>query len=244
MVIHDGTNLWFVLYIRRPLGGPSSSSSYGISQLFWIQASNCCSYSPWSRLGVGYSESLFSRDTGGWSPDCFYNAVHICLPSSYPAWKLGLSRVMAAQIGVPCWGNLTSPMPDMTIPSSCVIESSLSSRSYRSSSLSTTRVCTATEGPLPIPIQSTLSPQHINELPPTVNTGTFLSHIWQHNLRTRVWVQLVSISVLHFFLLISMLTMGSNLFTGDLGEKNGAEVSSPYSYPGHSQAMCPRFLHL
>ena len=124
----------FCLFCTIAIGGPSSYSGYGISQPFWIQTCNSWSYLPWSRLEVGYSERLFFRYTGGWSPDHFQDAVHMRLPSSYSAWKLGSSRVMAAQIGVPCWGNLTSPMPDMVIPPNCVIASS------PSSSLSTTRV--------------------------------------------------------------------------------------------------------
>ena len=141
----------------RPLGGPSSSSGYEINQPFWIQACNSCSYSPWSYLRVGYCKSLFFRNTGSWSPDHFHDAIHIHLPSSYSAWKSGSSRVMAAQIDVPCWGNLNLPVQDMAIRPSCVIASSPSSRSYPSSSLSTTRVCTATGGPLSIPIQTTHS---------------------------------------------------------------------------------------
>ena len=128
---------------------------------------------------------------------------------------------MVTQIGVPCWGNLTTPEPDMAIPPSCVIASSPSSGSYPSSSLSTTRVRSATGSPLPIPIRTTLSPRHINEPPPTVNTGTFfLSHVWQHILRTRVWVQPVSTSAVRFFPLMRTLTVVSALFTGDFGGKN------------------------
>ena len=103
-------------------------------------------------LKSGISESLFFKDTGGWSPDHFHDRVHIRLPSSYSAWKSGSSKVMATQIGVPCWGNLTTPEPDMAIPPSP------SSRSYLSNSLSTTRVRTATGSPLPIPIRTTLTP--------------------------------------------------------------------------------------
>ena len=61
----------------RPLGGPSLFSRYGISYPFWILICNSCSYSPWSRLGVGYSESLFFRDTGSRSPDHF-QSLYVC----------------------------------------------------------------------------------------------------------------------------------------------------------------------
>ena len=147
------------------ISGPSSFSRYGISQPFWIQACNSCSYSPWSHLGVGYSESLYFRDNPSWSPDYFHDVVRIHSLLSHLAWKLVLSRVMAAQIGVPCWANLTWPVPDIVIPPSCVIVSSPNSRSYPSSTLSTTRVRTATGSPLPKPIRTTLSSQHIGGTP-------------------------------------------------------------------------------
>ena len=177
----------------RPSGGPSSLSRYEIIQPFWIQACNSCSYSPWSRLGVGYSESLFFRDTGSWSQDHFQDAVHTRLASSDSAWKSCSSRVMAEHISFSRWGNLTLPVKDIAILPSCLIAFSPSSRSYPSRSPSTTRACTATEGPLLIPIWTTLSTQHIDELPPTTSKGTFFfSHVWQHCLHTRVCVQPVS----------------------------------------------------
>ena len=98
------------------------------------------------------------------------------------------------------------------------------------------------QDPLSIPIRTTLSPQHINKLLLTVYTWTsLLSHVWQHDLCTRVWVQPVSTSAVHFFPLICTFTMGSALSTGDLGEKTGAEVFSLYLFPRHSWAVSSFF---
>ena len=180
-------------------------------------------------------ENLFFRDTGGWLPDHFHNAVYIRLPSSYSAWKSDSSRVMAAQISVPCWGNLTLPVPDMAISPSCVIASSPSSRSYPSSSPIYYQ-SSKTGDLLPTPIQATFSPQHINELLPTVNMGTsFLSHIWQRNLHTRVWMQPVSTWAVRFFSLIRTLTMGSAVFTGDLEKELALKFHPLIRFPDTSR---------
>ena len=201
----------------RPLGGPSSLSGYGISQPFWIQASNSRSYSPRSRLGAGYSESLFFKDTGGWSPAHFQDAVHTRLVS---LWKSGSSRVIAAHISLSRWGNFTSPVADIVIPPNCLIAFSPSSRSYPKSASSTTRARTATEGPLPMPIWTTLSPQHIDEFPPTTIKGTcFFFHVWQHGLRTRVCVQPVSTRAVRRIPSICTLTAGRAPFIRSLGER-------------------------
>ena len=202
----------------RPLGGPSSLSGYGISQPFWIQACNSRSYSPWSRLGAGYSESLFFKDTGGWSSDHFQDAVHTRLASSYSAWKSGSSRVMAAHISLSRWGNFTSPVADIVTPPNCLIAFSPSSRSYPNRPSSTTRARTATEGPLPMPIWTMLSPQHIDEFPPTTSKGTcFFFHVWQHGLRTRVCVQPVSTRAVRLTPSICTLTAGRAPFIWGLG---------------------------
>ena len=218
-----------------PLGGPSSLFGYGISQPFWIQACNSRSYSPWSRLGAGYSESLFFKDTGGWSQDHFQDAVHTRLASSYSAWKSGSSRVMAAHISLSRWGNFTSAVADIVIPPSCLIAFSPSSRSYPNRASSTTRARMATEGPLPMPIWTTLSPQHIDEFPPTTIKETcFFFHVWQHGLRTACIHQGSSSYPinLHTDCRQSAIHMRS-------GGETGAEDSSSRLFPGQFCATWP-----
>ena len=105
------------------------------------------------------------------------------------------------------------------IPPSCVIEPIPSSRSYPSSSPSMTRACTATGGPSPTLMWTTLSPQHTSEAPPTVNTETFFFHALQHALRTRVWVHSVSTSTVRLHPLICMLSAGSSLFSCNFGRR-------------------------
>ena len=82
-----------------------------------------------------------------------------------------------------------------------------------------TRACTATGGPLPTFMWTTLTPHHTSEPLPTVNTGTFFSNALQHALRMRVWVHLVSTSAECFHLLMRKLIAGSALFSGNLGRR-------------------------
>ena len=161
---------------------------------------------------MGYSESLFFWDTCGWSLNHSHDAVCICLPLSYSAWKSSSSSVMVVQISVPCWGNLTSLAPVIAILPSCVIVSSQAAGHTWAAPY--------------------LQPEFIQRL------GAHCLYQFRphslHNISVNFHQQLtweplfflMSDSITcapgfkcTFFLSIRTLTMGSTLFNGDFGKK-------------------------
>ena len=87
-------SLTFTLNTTRPsVYGPQLGNGPVTSQPFWIQACNSRSYSPWSRLGAGYSESLFFKDTGGWMHfGKKRNPSSQCAPHLWVSWIRNIYR--------------------------------------------------------------------------------------------------------------------------------------------------------